>query len=53
MATTLLIILFGLFMVYHAVFKGNDSADYGGELRGQYSTLDMNNDDNEEQEDIA
>lgn len=47
-ATILLITSFVLFMVYHAFFKENDSADLGGQLQGQYNTLDMSHDDNEE-----
>ena len=53
MATILLIISFGLFVVYHAFFKESDSADLGGTPNGSYNTLDMSHDDNEEQDDVA
>lgn len=48
MSTFLMLIFFGVFLVYHAIYKGNDSADIGGEIRGQYSNLEIGHDDNEE-----
>ena len=55
LTTILFLVLFGLFLVYHGVYKPPDSADLGADTQHhpyQYSDL-LTNSGNEEQEDIA